>query len=80
MGVKYEIYTLINYLAEEGKAVIVISSELPELIGISDRILVMCEGRITGILTHEEATQEKVLNLATRFSSKVKFEEQSLLR
>ena len=72
VGVKYEIYTLINYLAEEGKAVIVISSELPELIGISDRILVMCEGRITGILTHEEATQEKVLNLATRFSSKVK--------
>jgi ribose transport system ATP-binding protein len=72
IGVKYEIYTLINYLAEEGKAVIVISSELPELMGISDRIIVLCEGRITGMLSHEEASQEKILNLATRFTSKVK--------
>jgi ribose transport system ATP-binding protein len=72
VGVKFEIYNLINNLAEQGKAVIVISSELPELIGISDRILVMCEGRITGVLSHEEADQEKILDLATKFSSKVK--------
>jgi ribose transport system ATP-binding protein len=73
VGVKFEIYNLINKLAEEGKGIIVISSELPELIGISDRIIVMCEGRITGELSHEEADQEKILNLATKFSSKVKY-------
>ncbi len=72
VGVKFEIYNLINKLAEEGKGIIVISSELPELIGITDRIIVMCEGRITGELSHEEADQEKILNLATKFSSKAK--------
>lgn len=72
VGVKYEIYNLINTLAEQGKGIIVISSELPELMGISDRIMVMCEGRITGILSKEEVTQEKILDLATKFSSKVK--------
>ncbi|HEY6905881.1 MAG TPA: sugar ABC transporter ATP-binding protein, partial [Ignavibacteriaceae bacterium] len=72
VGVKFEIYNLINNLAEQGKGIIVISSELPELIGISDRIMVMCEGRITGVLSHEEADQEKILDLATKFSSKVK--------
>ena len=69
VGVKFEIYNLINNLAEEGKGIIVISSELPELMGIADRILVMCEGRITGILSHDEANQEKILDLATKFSS-----------
>ena len=73
VGVKFEIYNLINNLAEEGKGIIVISSELPELIGISDRIIVMCEGRITGELSHKEADQEKILNLATKFSSRVKY-------
>jgi ABC-type sugar transport system ATPase subunit len=73
VGVKIEIYNLINNLAEEGKGIIVISSELPELLGIADRIIVMCEGKITGVLSHEQATQEKVLNLATKFSSKVKY-------
>jgi ABC-type sugar transport system ATPase subunit len=73
VGVKFEIYNLINDLAEEGKGIIVISSELPELIGISDRIIVMCEGRITGTLSHEEAFQEKILDLATKFSSKMKY-------
>jgi ribose transport system ATP-binding protein len=68
VGVKYEIYTLINNLAEGGKGIIVISSELPELIGISDRIIVMCEGGITGTLSYEEAGQEKILDLATKFS------------
>jgi ribose transport system ATP-binding protein len=73
VGVKYEIYNLINNLAEHGKGVIVISSDLPELMGISDRIIVMCEGRITGILQDSEASQEKILDLATKFSSKVKY-------
>ncbi len=72
VGVKYEIYQLIKNLAEEGKGIIVISSELPELMGISDRIAVMCEGRITGILGQNEVNQEKILDLATKFSSKVK--------
>jgi ABC-type sugar transport system ATPase subunit len=65
VGVKYEIYTLINRLAKDGIGVIVISSDLPELLGISDRIAVMWEGKLTGILSREEATQEKVMTLAT---------------
>jgi ribose transport system ATP-binding protein len=65
VGVKYEIYNLINNLVEDGIGVIVISSELPELIGISDRIVVMCEGRITGSLQKSEFTQEKILDFAT---------------
>jgi ribose transport system ATP-binding protein len=65
VGVKFEIYNLINKLVEQGIGVIVISSELPELIGISDRIIVMCEGRITGELDKKDFSQEKILNLAT---------------
>ncbi len=64
VGAKYEIYKLINKLAEEGVAIIMISSELPEILGMSDRILVMHEGKCTGILTREEATQEKIMTLA----------------
>jgi len=67
IGVKYEIYNLINKLADEGAGIIVISSDLPELIGISDRIAVMCDGRITGILDRTEFNQEKILTLATKF-------------
>jgi ribose transport system ATP-binding protein len=66
VGVKFEIYSLINKLVEQGMGVIVISSELSELIGISDRIVVMCEGRITGELMKEEFSQEKILKLATQ--------------
>jgi ribose transport system ATP-binding protein len=66
VGVKFEIYNLINKLVEQGIGVVVISSELPELIGISDRIAVMCEGRITGELMKEEFSQEKILKLATQ--------------
>ena len=61
VGAKYEIYTIINQLAEEGKCVIFISSELPEILGISDRIYVMNEGRIVGEMTKEEATPEKIM-------------------
>ena len=65
VGVKYEIYHLINNLVENGIGIIIISSELLELIGISDRIIVMSEGRITGSLNKREFTQEKILDLAT---------------
>jgi ribose transport system ATP-binding protein len=65
VGVKYEIYNLMNRLVGEGIGVIVISSDLPEVLGISDRIAVMCEGRLAGILSRDEATQEKVMLLAT---------------
>jgi len=65
VGAKSEIYKLMNELAAQGVAIIMISSELPEVIGMSDRILVMHEGRITGELLREEATQEKIMDLAT---------------
>jgi ribose transport system ATP-binding protein len=65
VGAKQEIYELINELVEEGKGVLLISSDMLELIGMSDRIIVMHEGRITGTLTREQASQEKILNLAS---------------
>ncbi len=65
VGVKYEIYNIINQLASEGVGVIVISSQLPELLGICSRIGVMCEGKLVGILSQGEATQERVMTLAT---------------
>ncbi|KZS43476.1 D-xylose ABC transporter ATP-binding protein [Paenibacillus glucanolyticus] len=65
VGAKSEIYRLLNELAAQGKSIIMISSELPEILRMSHRILVMCEGRITGELDHEEATQEIIMHLAT---------------
>jgi putative multiple sugar transport system ATP-binding protein len=65
VGAKYEIYTIINRLAAAGKGIIVISSELPELLGISDRVYALSEGRITGELPVEEATPEAMLKLMT---------------
>jgi len=67
VGAKYEIYTIIADLAQRGKSIIMISSEMPELLGMSDRIMVMCEGRMTGILEGAAATQEKIMTLATQF-------------
>lgn len=67
VGAKYEIYEIINRLAEEGKSIIMISSEMPELLGVSDRIMVMCEGRVSGFLDGKTATQESVMDLATKF-------------
>ena len=61
VGAKYEIYTLINELAAEGKSIIVISSEMPEVIGLSDRIYVMNEGKIVGELDKKDATQENIM-------------------
>ena len=65
VGAKTEIYKLIEQLAVEGKAIIFISSELPEILGMCDRILIMSEGKLTGELSSEEADQEKILAYAT---------------
>ena len=65
VGAKYEIYKLMNKLAAEGVAIIMVSSELPEVLGMSDRILVMHEGQVGGIVDRAEATQEKLMALAT---------------
>ena len=64
VGAKAAIYEIMGELAQEGYAIIMISSEMPEILGMSDRIIVMCEGRVTGELSREEATQEKILELA----------------
>lgn len=71
VGAKFEIYTIINQLADEGKAVLFISSELPEILGMCDRIYVMSEGRITGELTRQEATQEKIMKYVIREQQEV---------
>ncbi len=65
VGAKGEIYKLLNDLAMQGKAIIMISSELPEILRMSHRIVVMCEGRVSGELTSEEASQERIMKLAT---------------
>ncbi len=65
IGAKSEIYHLMNQLAEEGKSIIMISSELPEILRMSDRIIVMCEGRKTAELSIEDASQEKIIHYAT---------------
>ncbi|NCB36271.1 MAG: sugar ABC transporter ATP-binding protein, partial [Clostridia bacterium] len=67
VGAKYEIYTIIANLAGQGKSIIMISSEMSELIGMSDRILVMCDGRLTGEIKGQDATQENIMTLATQF-------------
>jgi len=65
VGAKYEIYSIINKLAASGKAIIVISSELPEVLGICDRVYTLSSGRITGQLPAKEATQERLMELMT---------------
>jgi len=67
VGAKFEIYTIIADLAKQGKSIVMISSEMPELIGMSDRILVMCEGRLSGILDGQGTSQEEIMQLATQF-------------
>lgn len=64
VGAKKEIYELLNDLKASGKAIIMISSDLPEVLGISDRIMVMSEGKISGELSREEASQETIMKLA----------------
>jgi putative multiple sugar transport system ATP-binding protein len=66
VGAKYEIYTIINQLADQGKGVLVISSELPELLGICDRIYTLSAGNITGCVDRKDATQENLMELMTK--------------
>lgn len=68
VGAKYEIYSILGELAREGRGIIVVSSEMPELLGISDRIIVMSGGRVAGELLTENATQEKIMELAAKFA------------
>lgn len=65
VGAKQEIYAAINDLADAGMAIVIVSSELPEVLGLSDRVLVLHEGRVTGEFTREEATAEEVMSCAT---------------
>nr|WP_330374281.1 sugar ABC transporter ATP-binding protein [Lachnoclostridium sp. An14] len=71
VAAKVEIYNLMNMLKAEGIGVMFVSSEMPEVMGIADRIIVMCDGRITGELMASEATQNEILTLATRFEKKI---------
>jgi len=71
VGAKYEIYTIINKLAEEGRGILVISSEMPELLGICDRIYVLNEGRIVGELAAHAASQEKIMRAIVRGEERV---------
>ena len=68
VGAKYEIYCIIADLAKQGKSIIMISSEMSEIIGMSDRVMVMCDGRVTGFIPGKEATQENIMALATQFN------------
>ena len=70
VGAKYEIYCIMNNLVAEGKSVIMISSELPELLGMSDRIYVMNEGKIVGEVSRAEATQELIMSYILKSSKK----------
>ena len=70
VAAKVEIYNLMNQLKQQGIAVMFVSSEMPEVMGIADRIVVMCDGRITGEVMARETTQEEILTLATRFENK----------
>jgi methyl-galactoside transport system ATP-binding protein len=68
VGAKYEIYTIMAELVKQGKAIIMVSSEMPELIGMSHRVLVLCAGQLTGTLEKAELSQETIMRYATRFS------------
>jgi ABC-type sugar transport system, ATPase component len=68
VGAKYEIYGIVNQLADEGKSVLMISSELPEILGMCDRIYVMNEGRIIAELDRDEASQETIMGHIVRAS------------
>lgn len=67
VGAKYEIYCIIAEMAKQGKSIIMISSEMSELIGMSDRVMVMCDGRVTGFIDGDKANQENIMALATKF-------------
>ena len=66
VGAKAEIYAIMNELVKKGMSIIMISSEMPEIINMSDRVYVMNDGRVTGCLDHEDVTQEKIMQLAAK--------------
>ena len=70
VGAKVEIYNLMNQLKKQGIAVMFVSSEMPEVLGIADRVIVMCDGRITGEVIAKETTQNEILKFATEFEQK----------
>jgi len=69
VGAKYEIYCIISDLAKQGKSIIMISSEMEELIGVADRIMVMCDGRVTGFVEGDDMNEETIMELATKFGT-----------
>ena len=69
VGAKYEIYCLMEEMVQRGKCVIMISSEMPELMGMSDRVMVMCEGHLSGILNRDEVTDERIMYLASTYEN-----------
>jgi methyl-galactoside transport system ATP-binding protein len=68
VGAKYEIYMIMAELVKQGKSIIMVSSEMPELIGMSHRVLVLCAGQLTGTLEKVELNQEAIMRYATQFS------------
>ena len=70
VGAKVEIYNLMNQLKKQGIAVMFVSSEMPEVLGIADRVIVMCDGKITGEVMAKETSQNEVLKFATEFEKK----------
>ena len=71
VAAKVEIYNLMNKLKQNGIGVLFVSSEMPEVMGISDRIIVMCDGKITGEIPTKDATQDQILTYATKFDNKI---------
>jgi ABC-type sugar transport system ATPase subunit len=67
VGAKAEVHALMSHLAQEGMGILMISSELPEIIGMSDRVVVMCQGRVTGEFARPNLSQEDIMTAATRF-------------
>jgi ABC-type sugar transport system ATPase subunit len=67
VGAKAEVHALMSQLAKQGIGILMISSEMPEIIGMSDRVIVLCQGRITGEFSRTEATQEQIMTAATKF-------------
>ena len=66
VNAKSEFYTLMNDFVDQGGTIVMVSSELPEVLGVSDRIIVMCEGKVTGELSREEANEQKIMYLASQ--------------
>jgi ABC-type sugar transport system ATPase subunit len=67
IGAKAEVHALMSHLAQQGMGILMISSEMPEIIGMSDRVIVMCQGRITGEFERGQISQEEIMTCATQF-------------